>query len=77
MYSLELDPGGRPGLDRDDGIGNVGTANTFEHRTEALGSLGVPRPSKMFEVSRMGGEQHGHAARRYLPGANSELPFHS
>src|SRR6185503_13767384 len=31
---------------------------------------------KMFEVSRMGGEQHGHALGRYLAIANSELPFH-
>ena len=43
---------------------------------ESLWTLGMTWPGKMFEVHRMSGEQHGHAVGRYLPAAESELPFH-
>ena len=75
VYTLEVDPFGGLRLEHHDGIGHVGTTNTFEHGVEALGALGMARPGQMFEVCRMGGEQHGHVARRYLPRDGPGLPF--
>jgi ribosomal protein S18 acetylase RimI-like enzyme len=76
MHALEIRSFGSPRLERGNGIAQVGAANAFEYCIESLGALGMPRPCKMFEVSRMSGEQHGHAVGRYLAIALSELPFH-
>jgi hypothetical protein len=75
VYTLEVCSLGRAWLECDDGIGDVSAVNALEYGIEALGALGMARPGEMFEVCQMGGEQHGHVARRYLPGADSELPF--
>ena len=75
MDSFEVDALGSPGLERSDGIAEVGAANSLEDRIESLGALGMARAGEVFEVCRMGGEQHGHADRRYLPLVDSELPF--
>ena len=76
MNALEIGTLGGPRLEWGNGVAEIGASNAFEDGIEPLGPLGVARPGKMFEVSRMGGEQHGHAVGRYLAIANSELPFH-
>ena len=75
VHPLEVDAFGWKGLECRNCVAEVGAANAFEHRLEALRALGMARPGKMFEVGRMGSEQHGHDARRYLREAVSELPF--
>jgi ribosomal protein S18 acetylase RimI-like enzyme len=76
MNALQIGTLGGPRLEWGDGVAKIGAANAFENGIEPLRTLGVARPGKMFEVGRMGGEQHGHALGRYLATANSELPFH-
>jgi ribosomal protein S18 acetylase RimI-like enzyme len=75
MDSLEIDALGCSRLEWSDGIAEVGAANSLENRIESLGALGMARAGQVLEVCRMSGEQHGHAARRYLPPVASELPF--
>ena len=75
MDSFEIGPLGSTWLEWSDGIAEVGAANSFEDRVESLGPLGMARAGEVFEVCRMGGEQHGHVDRRYLPLVDSELPF--
>ncbi len=76
MDALEVGSLGGPGLEWGEGVAEVRATNPFEHGVESLGALGMARTGEVFEVCRMGGEQHGHAARRYLPPVDSELPFH-
>ena len=75
MHSLEIGALGRPRLERSHGVAEVGAAHTFEHCFEPLRTLGMARAGQMFEICRMGGEQHGHAVGRYLAMVESELPF--
>jgi hypothetical protein len=58
-----------------DRVSEIGPANAFEHRIEALGSFGMARSGKVFEIHRMSGEQHSHAVGRYLATAGAGLPF--
>ena len=77
MDALEI--GSLRGLrfERLDGIGEIGAPHAVEDRVETFRSLGMARPGEMLQVCRMSGEQHGHAARRYLAPVDSELPFPS
>ena len=76
MHALEIGALGSTWFDRRDGVADVGAAYSFEDRFEPLGPLWVAGSGKMLEISRVGGEQHGHVVGRYLAGANSGLPFH-
>lgn len=75
MHPLEIDPFGCPRLERHDRVGQIGASNALEYGVEPFRPLGVTRTGEMFEVGRMGGEQHGHAVGRYLPRAGTGLPF--
>jgi hypothetical protein len=62
-------------LQGDERLAKTGLVDTVKHRVEALGALRVAGAGEMFEIRRMGSEQHGHVDRRYLPPAVAELPF--
>ena len=76
VHSFEIRPSGGLWFERGNGVAKVGMTHPLEDCVESLRSLGMAWPGKMFEVHRMSGEQHGHAVGRYLPAAESELPFH-
>jgi ribosomal protein S18 acetylase RimI-like enzyme len=75
MDALEVGALCCPWFQRRYRVTELGAANAFDHRIEALRPLRVARPGEVFEVGRMCGEQHSHVVGRYLAAANSGLPF--
>jgi ribosomal protein S18 acetylase RimI-like enzyme len=60
VHPLEFGPSGRPRLHRYEQRGHIGLLSPFEHRLQALWTLGVAPTGEMLDVSSVGGEQHGH-----------------
>ena len=56
---LQLGPGGRAGVDADQGVVEPGRGQAVEDRAESSRPLGVARPGVMVAEARMGGEEHG------------------
>ena len=75
MHPFEIDSLGRSRFERGDRLTEISAANAFKHRIETLRTLRMAGAGEMFEVHRVGGEQHGHTVGRYLAVAKSELPF--
>jgi hypothetical protein len=75
VHSFEIRAVGGKWLEGRDRLTEIGVPYTLQHGVEALRSLRMARAGEMFEVNRMGGEQHGHTVGRYLAVAKSELPF--
>ena len=76
MHAFEIDSLSRSRFERGDRRTQIGSANPFYHRVEELRTLRMAGAGEMFEVDRMGGEQHGHTVGRYLAATKSGLPFH-
>ncbi len=74
VHSLEVGTGGRQRVEWHDGVDEPSEADTVEDGLQALGTLRMARPRKMFEIRSMSGEQHGHEQRRYRPRRSSEVP---
>ncbi len=75
MHAFEIDSLSWSRFERGDRLTQIGSANAFEHRIETLRTLWMAGAGEMFEVNRMGGEQHGHTGGRYLAAVDSGLPF--
>lgn len=75
MHAFEVGTSSGSRFEWDERLPEIGPANTLEHRVETLRTLRMAGAGEVFEVNRMGGEQHGHTVGRYLAAAESGLPF--
>ena len=75
MHAFEIGPFSGTRFERGERLSEIGPANALEHRVETRRTLRMAGAGKMFEVNRMGCEQHGHTVGRYLAAVGSGLPF--
>jgi len=75
MHAFEVGPSSGTRFEWGERLAKVSPANAFQHRVETLRALRMAGAGEVFEVNRMGGEQHGHTVGRYLAAAESGLPF--
>ena len=62
MHTLEVETRRCQGFYRHQCIAEPTSFDTRQHGTKAFRTLGMPRARQVFEIGRVGTEQHGHAA---------------